>query len=52
MACPLESDCSAPTLLAANLTPDALAAFEGIVYILQKGGEAVPSAALDQRSTA
>jgi hypothetical protein len=39
MACPLESDCSAPTLLAADLTPAALAAFEGMVYILQKGGE-------------
>jgi hypothetical protein len=39
MACPHESDCSAPTLLAEDLTPDALAAFDGTVYILRKGGK-------------
>lgn len=38
MACPHESDCSAPTLLAEDLTPDALAAHDGTVYILRKGG--------------
>ncbi len=38
MSCPLESDCSTPTLLAKDFTPDALAAFDGTVYILRKGG--------------
>jgi hypothetical protein len=37
MACPHQSSCSSPTLLAEDLTPDALAAFDGTVYILQKG---------------
>ena len=47
MACPLESDCSAPTLLANDLVPDALAAFQGTVYILQKGGQGgAPNGAL------
>jgi len=39
MSCAPESDCSSPTLLAHDLTPDALAAFDGTVYILRKGGQ-------------
>lgn len=37
LSCPLASDCSAPTLLAENLSPDALSALDGTVYILLKG---------------
>lgn len=37
MSCPLASDCSAPALLAEDLTPDALRALDGTVYILKKG---------------
>jgi len=37
MSCPLASDCSAPTLLAEDLTPDALRALDGTVYILRSG---------------
>ena len=47
VACEYESDCSAPTLLAEDLTPDALAAHDGTVYILRKGGTGgVPSGAV------
>jgi hypothetical protein len=42
MACPHQSDCSAPTLLAEDLTPAALAAYDGKVYILRKGGSGGP----------
>jgi hypothetical protein len=39
MSCALDSDCSTPTLLARDLTPDALAARDGTVYILRKAGQ-------------
>ena len=47
LSCSLASDCSAPTLLAEDLTPDALRALDGTVYILRSGlSGGVPSGAV------